>query len=46
MIGHQDVGMHLARGLGSVLAGEGEVDQVIGLANEAGVSIIAALDDV
>jgi hypothetical protein len=38
--------MYLTCGLGSVVAGEGEVDQVIGFACEAGIAIISALDDV
>jgi hypothetical protein len=46
MVGHQYIGMHMACGLGGVLAGKGEIDQVIGLAGEAGIAIIPALDDV
>jgi hypothetical protein len=38
--------MHLACGLGGVLPGKGEIDEVIGLASEAGSAIIPALDDV
>jgi hypothetical protein len=33
-------------GLGSVLAGKGQIDQVVGLASEAGIAIIPALNDV
>jgi hypothetical protein len=46
MVGHQYISMYLACGLGSILAGKGEVDQVIGLTCEAGMAIISALDDV
>jgi hypothetical protein len=46
MIGHQDIGMHLACGLDGILAGEREIDHVVGIACEAGASIVTALDDV
>jgi hypothetical protein len=46
MIGHQDIGMHLACGFVCVLTGQGQIDEIIGLACEAGASIVAALDDV
>jgi hypothetical protein len=46
VIGHEDISVHMAGSIGSVLPEKGQVDQVIGLADKTGAAIIPALDDV